>query len=48
LTPHDVTRRLHLPVTTLPRTFIDLAPLLSPKDLEIALESALRRRVSLG
>jgi very-short-patch-repair endonuclease len=48
LSPRDVTRRQGLRVTTLPRTLIDLAAVLDEEHLEMALESALRRNLSLG
>lgn len=47
LGPKDVASRLGIPVTNLPRTLIDLGSVLEPRDLESALESALRKRDSL-
>jgi very-short-patch-repair endonuclease len=48
LSSKDVSRVAGFPVTSLPRTLIDLASVISPRDLEAALESALRRRLEIG
>jgi hypothetical protein len=48
LTSKDIVRRSGFPVTTLVRTLVDLASVLDDKELEIALESAIRRNVDLG
>ena len=45
LASDEITRRDGLPVTTIARTLLDLAAVLEPRDLERALESALRARL---
>jgi very-short-patch-repair endonuclease len=42
----DVCIRSRLPVTTVARTIIDLATMAAPEDVELAMESAIRRRLT--
>jgi hypothetical protein len=48
LSSRDITRRGGFPVTTMVRTLIDLAGVLDARDLEIALESAIRKGLDLS